>query len=439
VRYLCGLDEKIAHVVELHPYTTLDELSSLAHKVELQKKAKGKNEAFKPQNRNYTPQRPSYTTPKPLNPPNPKPLPPTAPKTAPQMTTKPKETRRCFRCQGLGHIASECPNKRVVTLAEYQASFEEEMEEEKELYLNETLEEVEEGPDEGELLVVRRALSGLATQDGNEQREAIFHTRCTIGGKVCSLIIDGGSCTNVASKTLVDKLQLTASPHPFPYTIQWLNQGKGIQVSSRCLVSLSIGKNYKDEIWCDVIPMDACHVLLGRPWLFDRNVMHDGRMNTYSFILDHKKITLTPIRPSQLLKPKETPQKDILLTNLLKAENHEFESFKDWLLLGLDKTKTVTHSHPLLIPLLQAYDHVFPQEIPHGLPPQRTIQHKIDLIPGSTLLNIPAYRMNPQETQEIQRQLDELLAKGIIRESLSPCAVPALLVPKKDGSMRMCV
>ena len=50
-----GLDEKIAHVVELYPYTTIDELSSLVHKVEPQKKARGKNEAFKPQNRTYTP------------------------------------------------------------------------------------------------------------------------------------------------------------------------------------------------------------------------------------------------------------------------------------------------------------------------------------------------------------------------------------------------
>ena len=48
VRYLGGLDERIAHVVELHPYTTLDELSSLAHKVELQKKVKGKSETSRP-------------------------------------------------------------------------------------------------------------------------------------------------------------------------------------------------------------------------------------------------------------------------------------------------------------------------------------------------------------------------------------------------------
>jgi len=47
-------------------------------------------------------------------------------------------------------------------------------------------------------------------------------------------------------------------------------------------------------VWCDVIPMDACHVLLSRPWLFDRRVMHDKRLNTYSFTRDHKEIHSFP-------------------------------------------------------------------------------------------------------------------------------------------------
>lgn len=184
--------------------------------------------------------------------------------------------------------------------------------------------------------------------------------------------------------------------------------------------------------------MDACHILLGRPWLFDRSVIHDGRMNTYTFHKDQKKITLTPLKSTPSTKTKDNPHLDVFLTTLLKSQHHEFESFKDLILLQ-DEPKPPSPSHPLLTPLLQTFHHVFPQEIPHGLPPPRSIQHKIDLIPGSVLPNKPAYRMTPQETQEIQRQVDDLLSKGLIRESLSPCAVPALLVPKKDGSMRMCM
>ena len=99
----------------------------------------------------------------------------------------------------------------------------------------------------------------------------------------------------------------------------------------------------------------------------------------------------------------------------------------------------ITSLPSVVADLLQDFEDMFPQETPVGLPPLRRIEHQIDLIPGATLPNRPPYRTNPEETKEIQRQVQELLDKGFVRESLSPCAVPVILVPKKDGSWRMCV
>ena len=89
--------------------------------------------------------------------------------------------------------------------------------------------------------------------------------------------------------------------------------------------------------------------------------------------------------------------------------------------------------------LIEEFNDVFPEELPKGLPPQRGIEHAIDLQPGVVLPNRPAYRMNPEEAKELKWQVDELIERRYVRESISPCAVPALLVPKKDGSWRMCI
>ncbi|KAE8678280.1 hypothetical protein F3Y22_tig00111427pilonHSYRG00288 [Hibiscus syriacus] len=71
------------------------------------------------------------------------------------------------------------------------------------------------------IFVVKRTLNIQRQED--EQRENIFHTKCHVGDKVCVVIIDGGSYTNIASTHMVEKLGLKTSKHPHPYKLQWLN------------------------------------------------------------------------------------------------------------------------------------------------------------------------------------------------------------------------
>ena len=108
-------------------------------------------------------------------------------------------------------------------------------------------------------------------------------------------------------------------------------------------------------------------------------------------------------------------------------------------LVAIEETESDKEIPKEAEPIMAEFVDVVPEEIPYGFTPMRDIQHQIDLVPGFVLPNKLAYRMSPKEHEELTRQGDELLNKGLIRENKSPCAVPALLVPKKDGSWRMCV
>jgi hypothetical protein len=111
------------------------------------------------------------------------------------------------------------------------------------------------------------------------QRNKLFRTACKIKDRVCKVIVESGSIDNLVSIEMVEKMELETIEHPIPYRVSWLQKGNQVNVTKQCLVEFKIG-GYKNEILCDVIPMDVFHLLLGRPWKYDRNVIHDGRKNT---------------------------------------------------------------------------------------------------------------------------------------------------------------
>ncbi|GKB41004.1 putative nucleotidyltransferase, ribonuclease H [Tanacetum coccineum] len=155
-----------------------------------------------------------------------------------------------------------------------------------------------------------------------------------------------------------------------------LKKGGEVSISKRVLVAFSVGTTYKDSVWCDVVPMDACHLLLGRPWM-------NWRWAMMFFLLIGKEV---------------------------------------------DKHRKIPEA---MIPLLEEFSDVFPDKLSDGLPPLRGIQHHIDLDFGSQLPNMPHYRMSQVEHEELCRQVEELVSKGHVYESMSLCA------PKKDGSWRI--
>jgi len=151
-----------------------------------------------------------------------------------------------------------------------------------------------------ESLVVRRVLSAQMETAEQHQRHNLFHTKCVVMERSCRIIIDGGSCNNLASSEIVTKLGLQTSPHPQPYYIQWFNNSGKIKVTRLVRVHFAI-VSYHDYIDCDVVPMQACSMLFGRPWQYDKDTLHHGRTNQYSFLHKEKKIVLHPMSPNDIL------------------------------------------------------------------------------------------------------------------------------------------
>ncbi|XP_071909677.1 uncharacterized protein [Coffea arabica] len=228
---------------------------------------------------------------------------PTPRPTLPGANTSTNQPKACFKCKGIGYLMAQCPNQSIMYMNEegvWQSEGEKEYADmpplEKE-GKDDDMVEIEEDP-VARTMVTMRVLNTQAQEDDLQQTN-IFHTRCKIGDEVCLMIIDSGSCANYVAADFVEQNHIPWTYHPKPYRLSWLNDEGEVKVTKQALIAFSIGR-YKDQVLCNVIPMQASHVLLGRPWKYDRQADHIGLTNKYKFIMDNLKITLSPLTPTQV-------------------------------------------------------------------------------------------------------------------------------------------
>ncbi|XP_022682409.1 uncharacterized protein LOC111257333 [Setaria italica] len=414
-RFMSGLHRNIQRIVELQQYRNLIELVHQASKAERQLQQDMKPNRGVSFSSRSAPSGSKFT-PRELAAPNERNKSADSSSTSVGSSTK-SSGIQCFKCGGCGHVIKECPNNQTIIVN-----------------------------DQGEY----ESASDKELKRLKRKRHNLFQTRAKVEDKVCKVIIDGGSCHNLASKEMVDKLGLKLLKHPHPYHVQWLNNSGSIKIAYRVKIPFKIGE-YIDIVECDVAPMTVCHMLLGRPWKYDRSSLHCGRTNQYTIKWKGKELIRKPMTPQQILTEhlqknsnvrnesgKEGEKKNSSALHKLVSESHKLNMrenkkqegenlvmmttksemrdvrknpdqvliilvCKDTLLSANDLTSVPS----VVARVLQEYEDVFLEEAPAGLPPLRGIEHQIDLVPGAALPNRPAYHTNLEETKEIQRQVQD--------------------------------
>ncbi|KAL4324026.1 hypothetical protein GQ457_11G026260 [Hibiscus cannabinus] len=398
-RFIVGLNDNISKVLELQPYLDLDEdldealQKAIAIENQLQRKSRFRQREYSPYDKGTSQLSPFQSSNPLLESCRMKPKEEGHKMSEANSKQRSKSTKtpivaesnqrssqardvECFKCRGHGHYARDCPNSRIMFIRDNGAFSSDSEKEQGDVSDEEIIAPYESDEPDSRCLVTRHALSIQTTEDIDVQRTNIFHSRCMVK-----------------------------------------------------------------------VPMQAAHLLLRQPWQYDRDVTHHGKLNQYSLVYHGKKYTFTPLDPKDVYKDQlkmqkfcegvETPKDE----KRLKKRPLETKA-KGVMARGWQHCLSISNTHETLpsvfVSLLQEYSDVL-DDPPKDLPPLRGIKHQIDLILGSSIPNRPKYRCNPEETKELESQVEALLEKVYIRESLSPCAVPVLLVPKKDGTYRMCV
>jgi transposase InsO family protein len=288
---------------------------------------------------------------------------------------------------------------------------------------------------------------------------SLFTVNGVIGGHLVTALIDSGCDVEcVLSIHCAERLGLARSPSLLKAE-RWDGSLSPLEVVKQPL-TLNLGGQLDCEgltPYCaESLPFD---LILGLEWLRKYNPRINWKSDTL-LVYDNSQRRCVHISaqkssmhvPNYVITPKQLKRSarkgaTVFLVQLhhvgMRGPTRESASVGHTTGMGPSGTSS-TGSAEEEIPsalqfLLEQYTDVFPDELPNGLPPERSVKLNIDLLPGTKPVKRPIYKLSIDELKEVKKQVDELLEKGFIRPSTSPWSSSILFVPKKDGGLRMCV
>lgn len=298
----------------------------------------------------------------------------------------------------------------------------------------------------GKTLCVNKLVYGAA-----DLSTSLFIYNGTCDGHSMKVLVDTGATDCFLSSSFVSRYSIPTVP---------LVKGQNVKLADGSMVPLThcvlrgrvkIANYVDDGIKLNVVPLRGFDCILGKSWLAQLDPQHlrmDARHNVISFrhknkhvvwspshsssdVLQHAKL-ISHMQVKRIMRKSQGAQ--LYLAHLRLAEATVVED-----LPGGSSSRPPDVDADAEQVFKEFSSTVFADDLPHGVPPDRGVVHKIDLVPGAVPPSRPSFRLTFEEKEELEKQLKDLLDHGFIRPSKSPFGAPILFVKKKDGSMRLCV
>ncbi|KAI3754587.1 hypothetical protein L1987_54374 [Smallanthus sonchifolius] len=312
-----------------------------------------------------------------------------------------KSGLRCYKCGELGHRIIECPTLKIFTLVSIKDGKEKEAPKAKTRAYTLTTEEAKSLPD---------VVSGTFLVN-NVPATVLFYS----GASRSFVSLDFYPSLDRPTVRLNETFEVETAI------------GKTMKVAEviqDCFINL---EGHKFLVRLYPMILEGFNVVLGMDWLAAKDAQ---------IICNQKAVQIQNPGGNWITIHGDKLIPAIRIISMIKAVKFMTRGNEAYLAYAIDskeKTKELKD-----MPVVCDFPDVFLEELP-GIPPEREVEFRIDLVPGAKPVVKATYRLAPSEMKELMSQLQELLDRGFIRPSISPWRAPVLFVKKKDRSMRMCI